>query len=114
MEIVSGAISAELRSMIYQSTFGANFYQLLLNYGTLILFVTSAAVLILFCTVKSSKTEANTVSTVQDAAVSPSAPPIDEKPLSPSLSDVKIDWANPHSSFSKIIDGNTPLELNGK
>lgn len=46
MELSSGNISEELRTAIYHSTFSANAIQLTLRYGTLLVCVTTLAMLI--------------------------------------------------------------------
>lgn len=109
MEIVSGAISPELRSMIYQSTFGANVIQILLNYITLILSATSLAFLILICLYK--RKDGNPAAGNMDlgsASFTSSAKPDDEKPYSADvIAGVKSEWANPHQDLNKMIeDGN--------
>lgn len=78
MEVVSGSISAELRSLIYHSTFSANAMQLLLNYGTLIASATSLALLLLMCFYKPA--EKMSVAANIGTSTSLSAPLDDEKP----------------------------------
>lgn len=46
MEVMSGEISEELRSMIYHSTFSANAIQLSFKYGTLLVCVASLGMLV--------------------------------------------------------------------
>lgn len=46
MEVISGEITDELRAMIYHSTFSANAIQLSLRYGSLLLCVTTLAMLV--------------------------------------------------------------------
>lgn len=46
MEVMSGVLSEELRSMIYHSTFSANAIQLSFKYGTLLVGVASLGMLV--------------------------------------------------------------------
>lgn len=96
MEIVSGNISDELRSLIYHSTFGVNAIQLALNYGTLIASATSLSLLILICLYKRTK-KAPTNTEQGSASFTSSAPPVEDIPKSVECeTGVKSDLKNPY------------------
>lgn len=66
MEVTSGELSEELRTMIYHSTFSANAIQLALRYGSLLAFVISLAMLLTGCYFTNrSKQENNTPKDIQ-------------------------------------------------
>lgn len=71
MEIVSGAISTELRTLIYHSTFSTNALQLCLNYGTLLLSATSLTLLILMVRYSQRTDEEHVVADDADKAATP-------------------------------------------
>lgn len=49
MEVTSGELSEELRTVIYHSTFSANAIQLSLRYGSLLISATTMAMLVAAC-----------------------------------------------------------------
>lgn len=59
MEVTSGELSAELRGMIYHTTFSANAIQSILQYGSLSVFVISLIMLITGCYYKNKSNDEN-------------------------------------------------------
>lgn len=49
MEVTSGELPSELRKIIYHTTFSANFFQIVLRYGSLLGSATTMALLVAAC-----------------------------------------------------------------